>query len=328
MKVKALVLLAVFLLVGSVAGVQAQNTAQIYGRVTDASGAILPGVTVTPDQPGLLQPLTAVTSETGSYQFPGLGVGTYTVRYELTGFKTVIKEGIRIQLGGERSLQPGARDLRGRRRPSRCPVKRRSSTCGTRAGRTASRRRRCRASRRPATRGSSSSSRPAWRWTARTSAAARRASSRTSSRAARRWRSRSGTSTASTSPTCPPRAARRCTTTSTRSRRCRSRRAARTCPCSRRRRRQPGHQERHGQAQGLRPLLRHRRDVPVEQRHRRDAQERRQHRQPDPEHQGLRVRGRRPAQEGPRVALGQLRQAGHQRRHQQLLQGRRRTARP
>ena len=98
MKVKALVLLAVFLLVGSVAGVQAQNTAQIYGRVTDASGAILPGVTVSLTGPRLLQPLTAVTSETGSFQFPGLGVGTYTLRYELAGFKTVIKEGIRIQL--------------------------------------------------------------------------------------------------------------------------------------------------------------------------------------------------------------------------------------
>ena len=57
-----------------------------------------PGETVTLTSPRLLQPLTAVTSETGSYQFPGLGVGTYTLRYELPGFKTVIKEGIRIQL--------------------------------------------------------------------------------------------------------------------------------------------------------------------------------------------------------------------------------------
>ncbi len=99
MRFKVLALLAVFLLVGSVAGVQAQNTAQIYGRVTDASGAVMPGVTVTLISPVLLQPMTAVSSETGSYQFPALGVGTYTVKYELTGFKTVIKEGIRIQLG-------------------------------------------------------------------------------------------------------------------------------------------------------------------------------------------------------------------------------------
>jgi len=98
MKVKAIVLLAVFLLVGSVAGVQAQNTAEIYGKVTDASGAIMPGVTVTVTSPVLLQPLTAVTTETGTFRIPGLGVGTYTVRFELTGFKTVVKEGYRLAL--------------------------------------------------------------------------------------------------------------------------------------------------------------------------------------------------------------------------------------
>ena len=99
MRCRVLALLAVFLLVGSVAGVQAQNTAQIYGKVTDASGAVLPGVTVTVTSSVLIAPLTAVTSETGSYQFPGLAVGTYNVKYELTGFKSIVVEGVRIQLG-------------------------------------------------------------------------------------------------------------------------------------------------------------------------------------------------------------------------------------
>ena len=35
-----------------------------------------------------------MTSETGSYQFPRLEIGTYAVRFELTGFKTVVNEGI------------------------------------------------------------------------------------------------------------------------------------------------------------------------------------------------------------------------------------------
>jgi hypothetical protein len=98
MRFKVLALLAAFLLVGSVTGVQAQNTAEIYGKVTDASGAIMPGVTVTLTSPVLLQPLTAVSTETGSYRFPGLGVGTYTIKFELTGFKTIVKEGYRLQL--------------------------------------------------------------------------------------------------------------------------------------------------------------------------------------------------------------------------------------
>ena len=76
-----------------------QQTGEIFGKVTDESGAVLPGATVTLTGPSLLQPLTAVTSETGSFQFPRLEVGTYNVRFELTGFKTVIKEGLRVTVG-------------------------------------------------------------------------------------------------------------------------------------------------------------------------------------------------------------------------------------
>jgi hypothetical protein len=98
MKFKVLALLTVLALVGSVAGVNAQNTAVIYGKVTDASGAVMPGATVTLSSSVLLQPLTAVSTETGTYRFPGLGVGTYTVKFELAGFKTVVKEGFRLQI--------------------------------------------------------------------------------------------------------------------------------------------------------------------------------------------------------------------------------------
>src|SRR5207237_3812939 len=40
-----------------------------------------------------------ITSETGSFQFPRLEVGTYNVKFELAGFKTVIKEGIQVTVG-------------------------------------------------------------------------------------------------------------------------------------------------------------------------------------------------------------------------------------
>jgi hypothetical protein len=62
-----------------------QQTGEIFGKVTDESGAILPGVSVTLTGPSLLQPLTAITSETGSFQFPRLEVGTYNVKFELAG---------------------------------------------------------------------------------------------------------------------------------------------------------------------------------------------------------------------------------------------------
>src|SRR4029078_9763211 len=44
-------------------------------------------------------PLSAVSSETGTFQFPRLDVATYTVKFELPGFKTIVKEGIQVTVG-------------------------------------------------------------------------------------------------------------------------------------------------------------------------------------------------------------------------------------
>jgi hypothetical protein len=91
-KVIVLALVALFA-TSAIAGAQSQ-TGSIFGKATDSSGGVLPGVTVTVTGPVLLQPMTAVTSETGTYQFPRLEIGTYAVKFELTGFKTVVNEGI------------------------------------------------------------------------------------------------------------------------------------------------------------------------------------------------------------------------------------------
>jgi hypothetical protein len=92
-------LAALALLAGLSTAWAQQQTGQIFGKVTDESGAVLPGVTVTLTGPSLLQPQVATTSETGSFQFPRLDVGTYDVKFELPGFKTVIKQGIRVTVG-------------------------------------------------------------------------------------------------------------------------------------------------------------------------------------------------------------------------------------
>src|SRR5262245_48473033 len=78
---------------------RAQTTGEIYGKATDKSGAIVPGVTVTLTSPALLQPQSAVTTGTGVYRFPGVPIGVYTVKFELTGFTTVVREGVRIEIG-------------------------------------------------------------------------------------------------------------------------------------------------------------------------------------------------------------------------------------
>ncbi len=100
MRVRSIAILAALALILSVTPAWAQDqTGEIFGKVTDESGAVLPGVQVTITSPVLLQPLSATTSETGSFQFPRLNVATYTVKFELPGFKTIVKEGIQVTVG-------------------------------------------------------------------------------------------------------------------------------------------------------------------------------------------------------------------------------------
>ena len=76
-------------------------TGDIVGRVVDSSGAVLPGVVVTVSGGALIQPLSATTGDTGTYLFPGLQPGdTYTVKFELTGFRTVVVERVAVRVGG------------------------------------------------------------------------------------------------------------------------------------------------------------------------------------------------------------------------------------
>ncbi len=77
----------------------ASSTGTIQGRVADAQGAVLPGVTVTATSPSMIGAQTAVTSETGNYRFPAIPPGTYTLSYELSGFNNLKREGVEIRLG-------------------------------------------------------------------------------------------------------------------------------------------------------------------------------------------------------------------------------------
>jgi hypothetical protein len=76
-----------------------RTTGEIIGKVTDESGAVLPGVTVTLRGAGVAGAPTAVTSETGVYRFPILPPGTYEVEYVLSGFGTVKREAIPVAVG-------------------------------------------------------------------------------------------------------------------------------------------------------------------------------------------------------------------------------------
>ena len=75
----------------------ARAQASIAGQVKDASGAVLPGVTVEASSPALIEKVRSVsTGGTGQYRIELLPPGTYTVTFALPGFSTVKREGIQL----------------------------------------------------------------------------------------------------------------------------------------------------------------------------------------------------------------------------------------
>lgn len=75
----------------------ASAQASIAGQVKDASGAVLPGVTVEASSPALIENVrTVVTGGTGQYRIELLPPGSYTVTFALTGFSAVKREGIQL----------------------------------------------------------------------------------------------------------------------------------------------------------------------------------------------------------------------------------------
>jgi Carboxypeptidase regulatory-like domain len=89
-------LVAALIVCATAGSAYAQATGSIFGKVTDAQGAAMPGVTVTVTGTGLQQPLVGVTTESGAYQFPVVPIGTYSVAFELSGFKRAARAGIII----------------------------------------------------------------------------------------------------------------------------------------------------------------------------------------------------------------------------------------
>src|SRR5436190_18942617 len=95
-----LVALVAFGLIAASAAAQS-NTGQISGTVKDASGGVLPGVTVTVTNVGTTTARAAVTDERGSYIVTNLPVGTYTVMVELQGFRKAEKTGFEVTPDGK-----------------------------------------------------------------------------------------------------------------------------------------------------------------------------------------------------------------------------------
>ena len=67
------------------------SSGTILGTVSDASGAVIPGVSVRVTNPGIGLVRETITNESGNYRVEQLPVGAYTVEAELSGFKKGVR---------------------------------------------------------------------------------------------------------------------------------------------------------------------------------------------------------------------------------------------
>src|ERR1051326_432551 len=78
--------------------VYAQSTTSLRGLITDPTGAIIPGAVVSLTNEGTGFKRQALTSENGAYQFLQAPPGTYQVTVEKTGFTTVTRDNVQLQI--------------------------------------------------------------------------------------------------------------------------------------------------------------------------------------------------------------------------------------
>src|SRR4029077_12018748 len=91
-----ILLVSLALTVGAFA--QQASITSIVGRVADSSGAAVPGASVTAIEDGTQQTYSGKTNEEGSYSFPFVRVGTYTIMATAPGFATMVRTGVVVQV--------------------------------------------------------------------------------------------------------------------------------------------------------------------------------------------------------------------------------------
>src|SRR5678816_3882495 len=94
-----------FVCLAMAARVAAQiGSGALVGTVVDQAGAAVPGTVVTVTAAGTRLTRTVVTDADGNYRVPGLLPGSYQVRIELSGFRPLIRDAVRVATGETLSL--------------------------------------------------------------------------------------------------------------------------------------------------------------------------------------------------------------------------------
>ena len=96
-------LAALGLLVGA-SSAMAQTTATLTGIIEDTSGGVLPGAQLTLRQPDTGLARMMVSGRDGRFVFAVLPAGTYDLRAELSGFRTVVRQGLQLTVAATASV--------------------------------------------------------------------------------------------------------------------------------------------------------------------------------------------------------------------------------
>ena len=104
MRSRTAVLVLAFGILFAASAIAQTTQGRLTGLVTDAQGAILPGVTVTVTSPALIGVQTTVTQADGRFLFPALPTGAYKLVFDLSGFQKVTRENVQVVLGQMISL--------------------------------------------------------------------------------------------------------------------------------------------------------------------------------------------------------------------------------
>jgi hypothetical protein len=76
---------------------QVRDTASLFGTITDAQGAVVPGARVAVSNQATGLSRTATSDATGGFVFPLLPVGSYTLTVEQPGFRKYERTNVLIQ---------------------------------------------------------------------------------------------------------------------------------------------------------------------------------------------------------------------------------------
>src|SRR5512139_1052006 len=76
----------------------------LLGRITDATGAVVPGVSVTAVNADTNASNATRTNEQGNYRIPFLMPGNYVVNVEHPGFRKLERRGLRVSVGSDLTL--------------------------------------------------------------------------------------------------------------------------------------------------------------------------------------------------------------------------------